>query len=485
MGWLILPTDPIATNIIPIKTLSSLPDPTLKDGVMTIILGDAEYIQTVDINSPFPLAFPGAGKRTTWTTVNGAKWNYTGTDSCFRDKDAEGNIELHGQVEFTAVNGNMFDVLAVTGAWSLQGVAIPRFRDCISLGTVSGGAGGNGQFNTFFGSFSGFFDGLIMDNLQFNEESTMFVNGDNAAKLDYDGQTVNFTIGETVTDGITGATGVVEIDTDGGVDGTLVLSSVVGVFQNDSTLTGSSTGVAVVDGVLQNTVMFTVQGAATSGSVNFLNFTFFASVNETLLDLKPEIQASVDSINLRGNQSEGMLGASAFAPGSLTQKDLKVFSVANTFFPNSKIIGSSFIKDNPDATAVAVNGTFNDIDFDTLGSGLSAGSNIERFTLTNALNGEKRYDGIVDFEGEMLITFSAFSTGGNRVFTVRLVKDTGSGFNPLPDDVVAEVDIGSTIAATTLLVPICLKNGDLIKPEVTRTDGTSTITFKQYSDAVR
>jgi len=236
-----------------------------------------------------------------------------------------------------------------------------------------------------------------------------------------------------------------------------------------------------VDGVLQNTVMFTVQGAATSGSVNFLNFTFFASTNETLLDLKTEIQAGVDSINLRGNQSEGLAGASAFAPGSLDQKSLKVFSVGNTFFPNGKIIGSSFVKDNATATSVAVSGTFNDIDFGTL----TAGSNIERFTLTNTTNGEKRYDGAVDFEGEMLVTFSAFSTGGNRVFTVRIVKDEGSGFNALPDDVVAEVDIGSTIAATTLLVPICLKNGDLIKPEVTRFDGTSTITFKQYSDAVR
>ena len=468
------------TDIKIVKVLADLPAPTLKDGVMTIILEDKEYLQNNDINSAFPLALPGAGKRATWKAVNGSKWNYTGADACWRDKDAEGDVELHGQVEFTATNGNMFDILAVTGSFSFQGVTIPRFRDCKSLGIVSGGAGGNGAFNTFFGTYANFFDGLILDNLFFNEESTMFVDGNNAAKLDYDGQTVDFTIGETVTDGVTGATGVVEIDTDSGVDGTLVLSSVVGVFQNDSALTGSSTGVAVVDGALQNTVMFTVQGAATSGSINFLNNTFFASANETFLDLKTEVQAGIDSINLRGNQVEGLLTASAFAPGSLNQKSLKVFSVANTFFPNSKVIGSSFVKDNATATSVAVNGTFNDIDFGTL----SAGSNIERFTLTNAANGEKRYDGEVDFDGEMLLTFSALSTGGARVFTVRLVIDTGSGYGVLPDDIVTEVEIGGTLGPASLLVPICLKNGDLVKPEVTRDAGTSTITFKQYSDAI-
>lgn len=471
-------------NKTPINSLLDLPAPALKDGVMTIKLEDEHYVLNVDVNSTFPLAFPGAGNRATWETVNGAKYNYVGTDACFRDKDAEGDIEIHGQAEFTAVNGNMFDVLAVTGSWSLQGVTIPRFRDCISLGTLSGGVSGNGQFNVFFGSFSGFFDGLIMDNLQFNEESTMFVNGNNAAKLDYDGQTVNFTIGETVTGGTSGATGVVQIDNDTGVAGTLVLSSVTGVFQNDEALTGSSTGVAVVNGVLQNTVMMTVKGAATGGSVNLLNLTFFAHTNETLFDLKPEIQAGVDSINLRGNQIEGALTGTAFAPGSLTQKSLKVFSVANTFFPNSKAIGSAFIKNNPDTTAVAVNGTFNDIDFDTLGTGLSAGSNIERFTLTNALNGEMRYDGEVDFEGEISVSLSALSTGGNRVFSFRFVVDTGSGFGVLPDDLITEVDIGATLASSTLLVPICLSNGDLIKPEVTRDAGTSTVTVKHYSAAV-
>jgi len=468
-----------ANPLIDVRSLTDLPKPRLKDGVLTIVLEDEQYRLIDNLDSAFPLAFPGAGKRATWTTVNGAIYNYTGTDACWRDKDAEGNVEVHGQAEFQAPNGNMFDILAVTGAWSFQAVSVPRFRNCISLGIVSGGAGGNGSLNSFFGSITGFFDGLILDNLFFNEESTMFVDGNNAAKLDYDGQTVNFTVGETVTGGTSGATGIVRIDTDAGAAGTLVLSDIVGIFQNDETLTGSVTGVAVADGVLRNTVMFTIQGAATSGSINLVNLTFFASENETLFDLKPEIQAGVASINLRGNQIEGFQTATAFAPGSLTQKDLKVFSTGNSFIPNSKTIGSAFVKGNSTATSIPVSGTFNDIDFGTL----SAASNIERFTLTDTGNGEMRYDGLVDLQGEIAVSLSAFSTGGNRVFSFRFVKDSGSGFVVLPDDIIAELDIGSNLAGLTLLVPISLKTGDLIKPQVTRDAGTSTVTVKHYSVA--
>jgi len=343
----------LTINKTPIDSLLDLPAPSLKDGVMTIKLEDKHYVLNVDLNSTFPLAFPGAGNRATWETVNGAKYNYTGTDACFRDKDAEGDIEIHGQAEFTAVNGNMFDVLAVTGSWSLQGVAIPRFRNCKSLGIVSGGTSGNGEFNTFFGSFTGFSDGLILENLVFDEQSTMFVDGNDTAKLDYDGQTVNFTDGETVTGGTSGATGIVDIDNDAGATGTLVLSSVTGTFQNNEALTGSSTGVAVVDGVLQNTVMFTVKGAATSGSVNFLNLTFFASANQTLFDLKPEIESGVSSINLRGNQSENILIPTAFAPGSLDTDSAKVFSVGNTFFPDTKLSALLNFKGNSTATVIS------------------------------------------------------------------------------------------------------------------------------------
>jgi len=71
-----------------------------------------------------------------------------------------------------------------------------------------------------------------------------------ARELKYDGQTVNFTVGLTVTGGTSLATGVIAADKDDGASGTLTLNSVTGTFQNNEVLTDSGTGAAVVDGAL-------------------------------------------------------------------------------------------------------------------------------------------------------------------------------------------------------------------------------------------
>jgi hypothetical protein len=68
--------------------------------------------------------------------------------------------------------------------------------------------------------------------------------------LDYDGQTVNFTVGKIVTGTISGATGMILQDSDTGVAGTLTLGAVSGVFINNEALTDTAGGTAVVDGVL-------------------------------------------------------------------------------------------------------------------------------------------------------------------------------------------------------------------------------------------
>ena len=65
--------------------------------------------------------------------------------------------------------------------------------------------------------------------------------------LDYDGQTGNFTVGLTVTGGTSGATGVILADNDGGTSGTLVLGRVLGVFDDNETITDTSTGSATVN----------------------------------------------------------------------------------------------------------------------------------------------------------------------------------------------------------------------------------------------
>ena len=77
-----------------------------------------------------------------------------------------------------------------------------------------------------------------------NRDSTNFVLiGKYVYKLAFDGQTVGYAEGTKITGGTSGATGWIVYDEDDGATGTLVLSNVVGTFQNDEAITsGSSDG---------------------------------------------------------------------------------------------------------------------------------------------------------------------------------------------------------------------------------------------------
>ena len=78
--------------------------------------------------------------------------------------------------------------------------------------------------------------------------------------LAYDGQTANFTVGETVTGGTSGASGIVIADSDSGATGTLTIGlTTFGVdFQDNELITGSSTGSADVNGTATFGVYFYV-----------------------------------------------------------------------------------------------------------------------------------------------------------------------------------------------------------------------------------
>lgn len=70
------------------------------------------------------------------------------------------------------------------------------------------------------------------------------------ATLNYDAQTGNFTVGQTITGGTSGATAVIDADADAGATGVLTLSSVMGIFQNNEIITDPLGGSATVNGVL-------------------------------------------------------------------------------------------------------------------------------------------------------------------------------------------------------------------------------------------
>lgn len=68
--------------------------------------------------------------------------------------------------------------------------------------------------------------------------------------LNYDTQTANFTVGQILTGGTSGATAVILEDSDSGATGTLTLGNINGTFQNNEIITDEGTGSATSDGVV-------------------------------------------------------------------------------------------------------------------------------------------------------------------------------------------------------------------------------------------
>ncbi|MRR49377.1 MAG: hypothetical protein EG825_00440 [Rhodocyclaceae bacterium] len=80
------------------------------------------------------------------------------------------------------------------------------------------------------------------------------------SKLAYQAQTANFTLGDTLTGGTSGAKARIVADSDSGATGTLTLIDIVGTFQNNEIITGALGGSANVNGTITN------QNAALLGS---------------------------------------------------------------------------------------------------------------------------------------------------------------------------------------------------------------------------
>lgn len=109
------------------------------------------------------------------------------------------------------------------------------------------------------------------------------------ASLDYDTQTANFTLGDIVTGAISGATGRVTADTDGGLTGTLTLQDVLGEFVDDESLTDTSGGSATANGQLSFT------NAALVGTVASIRTAQETNVNyaATFVANGPQIELQV------------------------------------------------------------------------------------------------------------------------------------------------------------------------------------------------
>lgn len=160
--------------------------------------------------------------------------------------------------------------------------------------------------------------------------------------------------------------------------------------------------------------------------------------------------------------------------GSLTETDPRVKATDNPGQKNSMNIGSVVVVGNTAETTIAAVDTWTDLNMNGLAV---AGSNIELWTLIDVDTGEIRYDGLESLFGSLIASIAAISTGGPQEFQFRVVKN-GS---PLSDAVVIAREFGVTQGNVTLLAPITVDPGDLLRLQTQNVDGSSNIEVNYLS----
>ncbi|WZW73033.1 hypothetical protein [Vibrio phage TCU-VP03-AIR1] len=271
-------------NVVLVRSEDDLPAPQLINGVLTHKLEEKEYVIDGNVTIANSLGFPGAGISATIKAINRSVLTYTGTDAMFYDQGAQGSIEIAGQTEFQAPNGDMFNLISGAGGFSFQSRYADRFINCDRIGEVYCGGLSTIVFNN--GTFRNFNQGLVVHDPGFFEVNTFFVFGNNQAGCTY----------------------------------------------------------------------FTLQGTSSTGSINIDTVTCSIGTNETIFNFNPNIQATIDTINVRNCSLRGPLNGTLFAPGSLTPRDFKFESLGNTLIPNTVQGGLLSLSGNATPTVVgAVN----------------------------------------------------------------------------------------------------------------------------------
>lgn len=103
--------------------------------------------------------------------------------------------------------------------------------------------------------------------------------------LPYDAQSGNFTAGLVVTGGTSGATATIVSDVDAGATGTLTLENINGIFQDNETITDTSTGSAAVNRTYASLITNGVWTGATLGTQTALVNTKYPTYLQSTLYL--------------------------------------------------------------------------------------------------------------------------------------------------------------------------------------------------------
>ena len=200
---------------------------------------------------------------------------------------------------------------------------------------LSGGAWASVQFAAGGGTYLVMVNGK--DDMRIFDGAYMGVSNTGVTyRLKYDGQTGDFTVGDTLTGGTSGATGTIAYDTDSGTAGTLYLTDVSGTFQNDETIADAHTGSATADGAAASAYP-AVSGVATSKLSNVwpwknrLMFVEDGTMNAWCLDTL-SIGGTAHKIDLGGVFSHGgslLLGGTWSADSGDGLDDNCVFVTTN------------------------------------------------------------------------------------------------------------------------------------------------------------
>lgn len=234
-----------------------------------------------------------------WTVLEHCTWNENVVDIRFEDNSDQTlsyrqlvGVQIHGGLFSSATTGNgtiafdglcqniIFDQVQFDGTTFEMNVPVNQviLRDCTEENTsITGESTKIGRWrttyhNTIQGTTSGTTAAVVwkqkldpnevvmatlsavaeqLNDVDYGQVIVAHGARQAPATLGYDGQTVNFTVGNTVVGQTSGATAIIVADSDSGTTGTLSLGEITGEFVDDEIITESNgSGSARANGVI-------------------------------------------------------------------------------------------------------------------------------------------------------------------------------------------------------------------------------------------
>jgi hypothetical protein len=168
-----------------------------------------------------------------------------------------------------------------------------------------------------------------------------------------------------------------------------------------------------------------------------------------------------------------------FAPNSLTQtsKHIVVEKAGEQIRSNTGTAMS--VKDNNADTDILFD-VWNPFNFGSV----TLGDLNSRFTLVDAVTGERKYEGLFPVKVGGFVAISAQRTAGAIPHSFRMFKTVDTKSDPF-DDVEMQRDIGTVVGTVSFPFSGTLYPNDQFRPEVKASSGTTSVKVTSYSDIIQ